>query len=114
MALSKSKTINRPDGTTATGTYWKITKIVADKQKMTATWTISLFLNQTIADSSGAPLGPTYSFTAPVTKDQIAGDMTALGYTTIVAKIAGPKPSSFNPNGPNPQAWTDLAGATNN
>ena len=54
MALNKAKTINRPDGTTVTGSYWKITKEVIDKQKLSVTWTLSLFLSQTVADNSGS------------------------------------------------------------
>ena len=91
MALNKAKTINRPDGTTVTGSYWKITK-----------------------DSGSQNLGTVYNFTASVTKAQLAGDVTALGYTTIMSQIAEPAPKFFSITNTPKQAWVDLAGATNN
>ncbi len=116
MALNKTKTMT-VNGNTITGAYWKIINVTVNKQTMVATWAIALFANQTYADTVGAtPCGPTYYFKASVTKTQIADDMIALGYATIMSQISGPAPTrqqAVGLNGSNPNAWTDLSGATN-
>ena len=98
MALQKSKTL--PNG--STGDYWKVAQVIVDKKAMVLVCTISLFMNQTVADVVGPQtLGVSKYYTFPVTKDQLAGDIVALAYTLIIAKV------NSTPTDP------DLAGSTN-
>lgn len=80
MAIQKSKTL--PNG--AYGNYWKITKIMLDKQTMIANCTLSLFTSQT--QTNGASLGFNKVYRIPVTKQQLAGDLISLCYAGIKAQ----------------------------
>jgi|ERR1700677_1000945 len=82
MAIQKSKTLI--NGTT--GNYWKITSITVDKQKMVATCVISLFLSS--AKSNSVPMARGRAYKVAVTKEQLAGDITAVCYTSLKTQAA--------------------------
>jgi hypothetical protein len=85
MALSKAKTASNG----ASGSYWKVTSIKVDKQAMTLSCSLSLFLSQAVADTSaGANLGVVKYYTFPITKANLVGDLTALAYLQIKTKIS--------------------------
>jgi hypothetical protein len=81
MALSKTKTLSNGE----TGNYWKITSFSVNKQAMTITYQLSLFVSQSYTTTSPIK-GTTKTFTFPITKTQLAGDVIALGYTNILTK----------------------------
>lgn len=85
MAIQKTKDLECG----ASGNYWKITNVHMDKQGLTVTWTISLFLDSTHAASRlpALPISKVYSL-GSLTHDQTIGNLVALGYTTIVEQSA--------------------------
>jgi len=70
-----------------TGMYWKITNVFVDKAGMTINPQISLFLDKSASDLGKACL-MSLSFTFEVTSQEMAGDILALSYVKIKAKIA--------------------------
>ena len=77
MALQKSKTL--PNG--ATGNYWKIIYIGVDKRSLRVNYQIDLYMD--IAHSGIASLNYTKNYSFMMTNQQMAGDLTSLGYTKI-------------------------------
>lgn len=77
MAIQKSKTLQNG----ATGNYWKITNISIDREKLVATCRVELFKDSSFSNIGS--LGSAKVFRVTVTKQQIAGDITAVCYTAI-------------------------------
>lgn len=84
MALQKDKTL--PNG--SSGNYWKITSESYDKVSRQCEWRISLFLNKDTSDSKKPSLGLVKSFSYLASKEELAGDRTALGYTQIKSQAS--------------------------
>lgn len=106
MALKKEKTLENG----ASGEYWKITNIEVDKKGLKASFTITLWKNKQYSDNGAPAIGTSYIFSSSFTKQQLSGDLFALGYATIKAKVTEPKPN--NRIGLLPlSAWDDLSGA---
>lgn len=102
MALQKNKTLLNG----VTGNYWKVISIECDRLALTLRCKISLFLSKDIADSNKASLGLVKSFLFQTTKDQLAGDITALSYILIKTDVNTVNKLTGKPKD------NDLAGAT--
>ncbi len=79
MALKKVKQLE--NGTS--GDYWKITQCVVDKNKMTLNVAVELFASKAVADAGGKSLKVRYGFSKECSKEELAGDLVALGYEII-------------------------------
>lgn len=77
MALSKQKILN----TGLSGSYWKITNLSVDIQKMTAYFTLSLFAGKFSRHMQ--PLELSKNFSMPVTKEDLTEDLRAKAYAYI-------------------------------
>lgn len=84
MALSKSITL--PNG--AIGSYWKIVDVNIDRLNLSARFSIDVFCDQTHADNGSPSLGHIKTFLGSFTKDQLKGDIAALGYGYIKSQVA--------------------------
>lgn len=91
MALQKEKQLL--NGTT--GNYWKITSVTADKVKNKLQVVISLFISKEASDEGKLPLQAKHSFVSDFTKEQLAGDLTLLGYNLIKEKMLLPEPTDI-------------------
>ncbi len=91
MALQKSKQLQNG----ITGNYWKITSVTADKVKNQLQVVISLFVSKEISDEGKQSLQVKHSFIGDFTKEQLAGDLTILGYNLIKEKMALPEPTDI-------------------
>ncbi len=80
MAMQKEKTLLNG----ATGNYWKVTHVTCDKMAMEITVVISLFLDST--HRMGKDLGLSKTFKEPVTKNELATDITSLAYAKVKAR----------------------------
>lgn len=80
MALLKSHVTPN-----ATGTYWKITHESIDRVNLLATWTLSLFVDKDHSDSKKTSLDDK-SFIKKCSKEDLQGDLTALGYAFIKSR----------------------------
>lgn len=94
MAIQKSKTL----ASGATGNYWKVTSVTVNKQTMTLSAMMSLFMDST--HSTSASLGLTKSFSFPVTKTDLSGDLIALAYKKINAQANTMKTTKAIPGKP--------------
>lgn len=81
MALLKSKTMANGES----GNYWKITSYNVNKQTMTITYCLGLFVSNGFTATSPIK-GTNKILSFPVTKIELAGDLIALGYANILAK----------------------------
>ena len=104
MALIKERTLLNG----STGNYWKVTHFSVDKVGMHLDCAIELFQDE--AHKNAAPLQFFKAYKFPVTKQEIAGDITALCYTKIKASAAL---THLDPMGTGEQVPVDidLAGA---
>lgn len=82
MALQKSKTLSNG----SSGDYWKIIEMSCDRQRMKCTFKIALFMSKDIAMARSGDLGIIKTFSFSATREQLAGDLAALGYALIKAK----------------------------
>lgn len=104
MALQKSKTL--PNG--AVGDYWKITEVSCRKLSMLMSAKITLFKDESFRMKQDLGLSKTFLFKC--TREQLAGDLTALAYALIKAKALEMIPGKVGqPEGFNDP---DLANAT--
>lgn len=92
MALQKEKQL--ANGTS--GNYWKITSVTADKEKLKLHVIISLYVSKQVADSGAPNLKVSHSFQDYFTKQQLSGDLTALGYNLVKSKISGDEPNGVS------------------
>jgi len=80
MAIQKSKILDNG----ATGNYWKINAVTITKNSMNIYFGLVLYADKDHGDS-GSPGLLLKDFNFPITKDQLSGDIVALGYTSIKA-----------------------------
>lgn len=81
---------------------------------MVASWSLGLFLSQTIADAGNVPPFLVRQYSASITKTQALGDLVALGYATIIAKdVTPPAPPAPKKGRPAQKQDQTLVGATN-
>lgn len=104
MALKKVKEL--PSG--ATGEYWKIISVVADRSKLELTCRIALFKNKEASDAGKPHLGLVHSFTKPITKTESEDNLVEKSYVYIKQQIQGQSPSNLSPK---KLAYNDLQGA---
>lgn len=109
MALLKSKTLK--DGTT--GEYWKIIGILVDRFAKAAKFEIALFQSQAAAQAGATPMQMRKTKAFMMTSEELAGDITAVGYEKIKSQAAVmlDKDLAGKPCEPYP-ADADLVGAT--
>ncbi len=81
MALQNTKAMANGES----GNYWKITGFSINKQSMTVTYSVNLFVAQQYSATSPIK-GTNKTFTFSATKSEMAGDMIAWGYAQILAK----------------------------
>lgn len=108
MAIQKSKTLANG----ASGDYWKVIQVAADKVNLTLIAHIALF---TSADFKFIDhLGLVKQFRFSCTKEQLNGDTTALAYTLITAKVESTRSVDINgsPLDPPVAYDPDIAGGT--
>jgi hypothetical protein len=106
MGLQKQKVL--PNGTE--GNYWKITSLVADKMSLKLTVRISLYVSKAMSDDGKINLNVHHIFTGPFTKQELSGDLTALGYQLVKQKVSGAEPVGPQ-KGLEIMAHRDLTGA---
>lgn len=90
MALQKLKQL--PSG--AEGNYWKVVQVSADKLKLELTVRVSLFLSKAASDEGKASMGIHHTIQGNFTKQQLAGDLTALGYQLVKQYTSGAEPTN--------------------
>lgn len=79
MALQKLHTL----GNGTSGDYFKITRIIVDKNQMKMVCQLELFLDE--AHATSEPMGFRKIFHFDVTDEELTGDIVALGYNKITA-----------------------------
>lgn len=79
MALKKQKQL--PNG--VSGEYWKITRVIADKQALTLNVVLDLFLSADYKDAASLNIPKSRSFKC--SKEELQGDLVALGYVKLKA-----------------------------
>lgn len=86
MAILKPKLIESG----VTGNYWKILRVQADKERMVLHCTIALFLDEAASQAGrqSLPFKKVYIF--PITKQEAASNLIALGYDKIKAQSVAP------------------------
>ena len=82
MAIQKDKTLANG----VVGNYWRITKINVDRDNMVVNYVISLYLDKAHRLSGCDPLPCSKKYIISVTSEDLAGDLCAFGYTSIIAK----------------------------
>lgn len=109
MALQKTKTLN--SGVVAN--YWKITGVTVDRLALTASFKINLFLDKASSDAGAAPINYSLSFHGNFTKQELGGDVFALGYAFIKEQCSILRTTDFDGNviAPTP-LYPDLYQAT--
>lgn len=106
MAISKS--VLMPSGVSAT--YWKITHVDIDVQGLTSSYTVTPFLNSTIAANRGRAVGSSKMYTfALVEANLLVGGIDAV-YSAILSKAASIVPNIMD-NGTH-MYDPDIAGGT--
>jgi hypothetical protein len=90
MALQKAKIL--ANGTE--GNYWKVTHVSADKIRLELTVHVSLYLSKQAADEGKSNMGVHHTIKGSFTKQQLAGDLTALGYQLVKQSVSGAEPTS--------------------
>lgn len=94
MALQKQKILNSG----VVGNYWKITELNVDKLSLKANFKISLYLDKAASDGGAAPINYSRFFHGSFTKEQLGGDLFALGYSFIKEQAALMITKDFNGN----------------
>lgn len=80
MSLQQTETL--PSG--VVGNYWKIVSIEVDRIQLIARFTLELFLDQDHSNSGSDPIGCPRHYSGTFTKEQLNGDLPALGYDLIM------------------------------
>lgn len=86
MALKKVKEL--PSG--VSGEYWKVIQVSADRLGLKLSAKIALFKDKAASDAGKQHLGLILSTEKQYTKEQLAGDLTALAYLMFKDKAANP------------------------
>jgi len=94
MALQKQKTLTSG----VVGNYWKITEVSVDRISLTAYFKISLYLDKATSDAGAVPINYSLSFRGHFTKQELAGDIFALGYSFIKEQTSILQTTDFNGN----------------
>lgn len=85
MAIQKSKTL--PNG--ASGNYWRITKIVIDRQNLQIAGSIALFKDAATSAAGSPPLGGTKTFNFPLDLTAFLATPNAIAFMyTMIADHA--------------------------
>lgn len=88
MALKKVKEL--PSG--ATGEYWKVVQVSADRLKSELSCKIALFKDKASSDAGKKHLGFVISCSSVFNKQQLSGDLTALAYQMVKGKCLQENP----------------------
>ena len=102
------KTVSLPTG--VSGNYIKIMNVRLDESKLTATYQLGLYLNQTAA-ATAQPL-KTYSIQLNLNSAQASGNLSQIGYQLILNYIYANVYNAANPFFLNKSLVSDLSGAT--
>lgn len=84
IALQKAKTL--PSG--ETGDYWRVSYLTFVRKGMKVDLVLALYKSAAVAATGAPPLPASYSFSFPVTQQELMGNIVSTAYTKVKALVA--------------------------